>query len=99
MPALLGASAEFIPNHSLPHYSNEVIKLSAITADSILAGHIVGGIFSPQENPFSSNQTGITNAHPTVYEVWLVKNTGGSTTEPILFQRGCFLILQSMTSS
>jgi hypothetical protein len=79
MPALLGASAEFIPNHSLPHYSNEVIKLSAITADSILAGHIVGGIFSPQENPFSSNQTGITNAHPTVYEVWLVKNTGGST--------------------
>jgi hypothetical protein len=79
MPALLGASAEFIPNHSLPHYSNEVIKLSSITADSILSGHIVGGIFSPQENPFTANQTGVTNAHATVYEVWLIKNTSGST--------------------
>lgn len=79
MPALLGASAEFITNHNLPHYSNEVIKLSAIPSDSILIGHIVGGIFSPQENPFTANQTGVTNAHATVYEVWLTKNAGGST--------------------
>lgn len=79
MPALLGASAEFIPNHSLPHYSNEVIKLSSLTGDSVMIGHIVGGIFSPQENPFTANQTGVTNAHATVYEVWLIKDLSGST--------------------
>lgn len=75
MPALLGASAEFIYNHSLPHYSNEVVKLSQITADSVLVGHIAGGIQSPQLNPFTNNNTGVTSAHNVFYEVWLVKNT------------------------
>lgn len=74
MPALIGASAEFIYNHSVPHYSNEVVKLSQITADSVLVGHIVGGIHSPQLNPFTNNNTGVTSAHNVFYEVWLVKN-------------------------
>ncbi len=71
MPALLGSSAEFISNHNLPHYESDIIKLSQIPQDSILLGHIVGGIYSPQLNPFTNNATTVTNAHTTIYEVWL----------------------------
>lgn len=74
MPALIGASAEFIPNHSIPHYKSEVIKLSKITADSVLIGHMFGGIYSPQIDAFTTNNTGVTNAHNVIYEVWLVKD-------------------------
>lgn len=74
MPALIGASSEFIPNHSIPHYKSEIVKLSNITTDSLLIGHIYGGIYSPQINPFVANQTSVTNAHPTIYEVWLLKS-------------------------
>ena len=74
MPALIGASSEFIPNHAIPHYKSEIVKLSNVVADSVLVGHIYGGIYSPQINPFTSNQTSVTNAHSTIYEVWLVKN-------------------------
>jgi len=76
MPALLGASSEFILNKNIQHYSNDVIKLSAFTTDSVLIGHIYGGIYSPQANPFTNNQTSVTSAHPVIYEVWLQrKNT------------------------
>ena len=74
MPALIGASAEFILNHSIPHYDTEIIKLSQLTADSTLLGHILGGIYSTQINPFTANNTGVTNAHNTLYEVWLLKS-------------------------
>jgi hypothetical protein len=74
MPSLLGASAEFIHNHSVPHYKSEVVKLSKITADSVLIGHIYGGIYSPQIDAFTANNTGVTNAHNVIYEVWLVKD-------------------------
>lgn len=74
MPALIGASAEFIPNHSIPHYKSEVIKLSKIAADSVLIGHMYGGIYSPQIDAFTTNNTGVTNAHNVIYEVWLVKD-------------------------
>lgn len=74
MPALIGASAEFIPNHNLPHYRNDVIKQSQLNSDSSLVGHLFGGIYSPQTNPFTNNSTSVTNAHSTIYEVWLVKS-------------------------
>ncbi|MBK9284406.1 MAG: T9SS type A sorting domain-containing protein [Sphingobacteriaceae bacterium] len=74
MPALIGASAEFIPNHNIAHYKNEVLKLSTFTNDSILIGHIYGGIYSPQTNPFTNNNTSVTNAHNVIYEVWLFKD-------------------------
>lgn len=73
MPALIGASAEFIHNDAIPHYPSEIIKLSRIQNDSILIGYIYGGIYSSQINPFTVNQTSSTNAHPLIYEVWLVK--------------------------
>lgn len=74
MPALKGSSAEFIPNLNLPHYSNKVFKLSEISQNSFMIGHIFGGISSPVINPFSNNQTNLTSADNTIYEVWLTAN-------------------------
>lgn len=79
MPNLKGAGAEFIPNESLPHYSNEVIQLSNITANEFVIGHLFGGIQSSSLSAFTDNQTNLTSADPTVYEVKLVKNTSLST--------------------
>jgi hypothetical protein len=73
MPALKGASAEFIPNNNLPHFENEVIKLDQITDDEFVVGHIVGGIQSSSANPFTSNQTSTTSANATIYEVKLIR--------------------------
>ena len=74
MPSLSGASAEFIPNLNLPHYSNKVFKLSEISQDKFMIGHIYGGINSTALNPFSDNQTNLTSADNTIYEVWLAVN-------------------------
>jgi hypothetical protein len=75
MPNLKGAGAEFIPNKSVPHYSNEVVQLSNITANEVVIGHLFGGIQSSSTSAFTNNQTGLTAADPTVYEVKLVRNT------------------------
>ncbi|MFN8274740.1 MAG: hypothetical protein U0X58_07665 [Flavobacteriaceae bacterium] len=74
MPNLKGAGAEFIVNTSLPHYTNEVIKLNEIQANEFVIGHLYGGIQSPSINAFSNNQTSATSADPTVYEVKLIYN-------------------------
>lgn len=79
MPNLKGAGAEFIPNENLPHYSNEVIQLSNITDNELVIGHLFGGIQSSSATAFTDNQTNLTSADPTVYEVKLVKNTTLST--------------------
>lgn len=81
MPFLQGASAEFIPNKDLPHYDHEAIKLSHISSDTIILGHIVGGIFSPQANPFSFNQTHLTEADYSIFEVKLIKEPGTTGVE------------------
>lgn len=78
MPALIGASSEFIPNHALAHYSNDVIRLDDIAEDSVLIGHIAGGIHSSVANPFVSNNTSVTTAHNVIYEVWLVQDLTSS---------------------
>ena len=74
MPNLKGAGSEFIPNESLPNYSNGVIKLSDITASEFIIGHIYGGIQSSSISAFTDNQTNLTSADPSVYEVKLVYN-------------------------
>lgn len=73
MPSLKGSSAEFIHNYSVKHYASDVIKLSAHTEDTLLIGHIYGGIYSPSLNPFGANQTSTTAADNIIYEVRLVK--------------------------
>ncbi|MEN9323697.1 MAG: hypothetical protein RL699_1477 [Bacteroidota bacterium] len=74
MPNLHGAGAEFIYNTNLPHYDNEVIKLDEITANEFVIGYLYGGIKSSSQNPFSSNQTSLTQAESVIYEVKLTKN-------------------------
>ena len=81
MPALQGAGAEFIPNLSLPHYKSEIFKLSYFLNDTILLGHIYGGIYSPTLNPFVNNQTNNTSADNSVYAVRLIKNNSVSVQE------------------
>lgn len=83
MPALKGASAEFIYNLSLPHYESRIVKLSQIQEDSILVGHILGGLLSPTLNPFSNNQTSTTSPDNSIYEVWLVRNNPTSGMQEI----------------
>lgn len=74
MPGYLGASAEFIPNLSLAHYNNEVLKLDAFTADSTLVGYIYGGISSSAPLIFFSNTGSESVATNQVLKVYVVKN-------------------------
>lgn len=78
MPGLLGASAEFIAQENLAYYAADILDLSAITQDSLLIGHLVGGIKSTQLNPFTANNTGATAANAVVYEVWLKRTTSSA---------------------
>lgn len=83
MPSLKGASAEFIPNLTLPHYENKILKLNEIDQNSFMIGHIYGGISSTTLNPFSNNQTTATQADPSIFEVWLSKTMVGATEFPV----------------
>lgn len=74
MPNFQGASAEFIPNHQIAHTASEIFKIDQFPSDTVLIGHIFGGIASSSQNPFANNQTNLTSADPTIYEVWLIKN-------------------------
>lgn len=78
MPALLGAIAEFIHLEQVPHYASEIIDLAALSGDSILIGHVVGGIKSPTLNPFTNNNTGVTDANAVIYQVWLKRTNVGA---------------------
>lgn len=74
MPGFLAASAEFIINPELPHTLHDVISLDELQGrDSILLGHIVGGINSPERNPFSNNRAQVTSADSRIWAVYLVK--------------------------
>lgn len=80
MPALLGASAEFIPSELLPHTPSNILKLNLLESDRVVIGHIFGGLASPSLNPFSLNLTSSTWANSTIYEVHLIRDqTSGWT--------------------
>lgn len=74
MPVFVGSGAEFIPNHNLSHYENEVVKIHDFQGDTLDLGYIIGGIESPVLNAFSTNQSSITSASTSIYRVKLVKN-------------------------
>lgn len=77
MPGLLGSSAEFIHNQQIAHYAHDIIDIATFNSDSILIGHIIGGLKSTQLNPFINNNTNSTSANAVIYEVWLKpSNTG-----------------------
>lgn len=73
MPGYLGASAEFIPLPGLPIFGNDVIDYDQLHGDTILIGHIFGGISSTQKNIFFINNGTQSSANPTIYEVYLLK--------------------------
>ena len=74
MPSLLGASSEFIPVETLPHYNNEVFKLDEFTADTTLVGYIYGGISSTAANVFFTNTGTQSSASSQIFEVYVIKN-------------------------
>ena len=78
MPALLGAGAEFILLEQVPQYVSDIIDLAALSGDSIFIGHVVGGIKSPTLNPFTNNNTGVTDANAVIYQVWLKRTIVGA---------------------
>lgn len=73
MPALLGASSEFIPLETLPTYNNGVIRLDDL-ADTTLAGYIYGGIASSAPNVFWINTGTESVASSGIFKVYVVKN-------------------------
>ncbi len=79
MPGLLGASAELIPATGVPMFPNHVVDLDAITADTTLAGYIVGGINSTAPNIFTINTGVESSASTVVYKVFLVRGSGVGT--------------------
>lgn len=74
MPALLGASSEFIANPSIPRFANHVIDLDAITQDTALIGYIYGGISSTDKNIFWINDGTQSSAASKIFKVYLIKN-------------------------
>lgn len=74
MPSLLGAGSEFILNPSIATYKNHVVQQNMLQADTILIGHILGGIESTAPNVFFSNSENVSSASNTILEVYLVKS-------------------------
>lgn len=75
MPALLGAGAEFIYRDNLPVYTNGVIKMDELSADSTVLGYIYGGINSSAKNIFWINDGSQSTASANIYKVTLYKNS------------------------
>ncbi|MDP5169968.1 MAG: T9SS type A sorting domain-containing protein, partial [Bacteroidia bacterium] len=73
MPALLGASAEFIPLTQIPAYRNEVMKLDELPQDSTLVGYIYGGISSTARNVFFTNTGTQSSASNQIFRVYVIK--------------------------
>lgn len=80
MPGYLGASAEFLVNETLPATASGIIDLAQVAGDTIVVGYIVGGLDSPERNPFSFNNTGVTSAATTVFQVALIRATTTAAT-------------------
>lgn len=74
MPSFKGAGAEFIPNETIAYNEIEVLEINKVEEDSILIGYIYGGIQSEDKNPFANNQTDLTAADNSIFEVWLIRN-------------------------
>lgn len=77
MPGLLGASGEFIPVPGVPMTGDGIIRSDLLEGDSVLIGHIVGGIESSAANIFFINTGVQSEASMRVFEVWLVDPTTG----------------------
>lgn len=75
MPALLGAGAEFILDPEVPFIGDGVIDLDGLVGDTVLAGHIIGGIQSTAANIFFINDGSQSDASARVFRVLLVNSS------------------------
>lgn len=80
MPALLGAGAEFIP---AVQEDGGIVHLQALPpGDSVLLGHIFGGIESSAPNIFFSGDGDQSEASGRLFEVWLFRGTPTAVQNP-----------------
>ena len=79
MPGLLGSGAEFIPIENTAWYDEQaILLLSAIPAEKVLIGYVVGGIESSAPNIFRSNTGTQSDASTRVFEVYLYRGAPSS---------------------
>ncbi len=71
MPALLGASAEFIANPAVPKLANGVLTLGEVPAAGLELGYILGGIQSSAPNVFFSDTANVSIASGKLFRVTL----------------------------
>jgi len=72
MPALLGASAEFVPWPGTPQTASGIMMQHLFVGDTIVLGHVVGGIESTAGNIFFINTGVQSEASSRVFRVLLV---------------------------
>lgn len=87
MPALMGASAEFIRVPEVPEVFDGVIALDDLQGDTVLAGHIVGGIQSSARNIFFVNNGTQSDATTRVFRVLLVQDNATGIAEGALIAK------------
>lgn len=74
MSALLGSSAEFIHMPNMPMVFDNIIDLDQLVGDTVMAGHIVGGIESSAANIFFINTGTQSDASTRTFRVLLVRD-------------------------
>ncbi|MBK6753964.1 MAG: T9SS type A sorting domain-containing protein [Flavobacteriales bacterium] len=72
MPALLGASAEFVPWPGTPQNASGIMLQQMFVGDTIVLGHVVGGIESTAGNIFFINTGVQSEASSRIFRVLLV---------------------------
>ena len=82
MPALLGSSAEFIRAADVATSFDDVIDLDQLVGDTVVAGHIVGGIESSAANIFFTNTGTQSDATTRTFKVLLVRDTNNGIAAP-----------------
>lgn len=82
MPALLGSGAEFIRTTDIPTSFDDIIDLDQLVGDTVVAGHIVGGIESSAANIFFSNTGTQSDATTRTFRVLLVRETNNAIAAP-----------------
>lgn len=78
---LLGSNALFIPNLSIAHYDNGVIKLRELPKTKTFIGYLFGGIKAskPNKGPSTSNDT--------VYRIYLTPDFNAGIKEQVFVQQ------------
>lgn len=82
MPDLLGAGAEFVMAENTPNFGHDIIDLQQLSGDSVLVGYVLGGIKSSQPNIFFINTGTESEAHSTLYKVYLIPSGLTATKVP-----------------